>query len=152
MTEPAPKTWSQLLRQFAAFGLPMMLLLLIVVATPKEIGEPAFMQSWSVEAKAFSLFALVIVLFALLPVVWDLWARWIDPTTTTDALGRKPIERFIDNVGMHVAMAAVVAFATYAKDLKHISVWWMGLAIFVAGLLPLLASIYRQMKRGGGKP
>lgn len=152
MTESNFKSWSQLLRSFVAWPLPFLLLLVIALAAPKEFSEPVFVQGWSAEAKALGLFTLMMMIFALLPVVLGLWAKRVDPTTSTDALGRRPIEMFLDNVGTHASMSAVIAFAAYAKDLKHISTWWMAFAIVVFGLAPLLASIYRQMKRGGDKP
>jgi hypothetical protein len=147
MTDKPAKSWSQRLRSFAAFGLPLLLLLIAVLAAPKEFGEPAFVRDWSVEAKAMALFTVLVALMAGLPLLLDLWSKRIDPTGF-GAHERKPMSNLIDNVGGHVAMAAVVPFVIYGKELKHIPLWWVGAGIFLAGLLPILASIYRLMKRG----
>jgi hypothetical protein len=147
MTDKPAKSWSQRLRSFVAFPLPFLLLLLASLAAPKEMGEPAFVRDWSVEAKAIALFTVLFALMAGLPLLLELWAKRIDPTEF-GAHERKPLSNLIDNVGGHVAMTAVAVFVIYGKELKHISLWWLGAGIVLAGLLPIFASIYRLMKRG----
>jgi hypothetical protein len=149
MTDKPAKSWPQRLRSFAAFGLPLLLLLLAVLAAPKEIGEPAFVRNWSVEAKAITMFVGLAVVLAGLPLLFGAWSKWIDPSGL-GAKDRKPLSDLIDNIGMSATMAVALAFAVYGKELKHISLWWIDFGIVAVNLVPPFAMISRQL-RGGGR-
>jgi hypothetical protein len=147
LTDKPTKPWSQRLRSFAAFPLPFVLLMTIALAFPGIVAEPDFVSNWSVEAKAIAMFAVIAAIILATPIVFDLWARRIDPTGY-GARNRKPLETFLDNLPVNAACAAVIPYAIYGKQLQHIPVWWIGLAIAVFCLLPLFLSIYLVMARG----
>lgn len=143
MSEPERISWSKRLRSFAALPLPLLLLLIAFAAAPKGIGEPAFMTGWRVEAKAIALFAAM----TLFPLVLDVWSKWIDPIG--HGAHRRPLGSFFDNASGHMAMAGVVVMIAYGKDLTHLSHWWIGSAILIAGLLPVAVSMVRTFWNNG---
>jgi hypothetical protein len=148
MTDKPSKSRPQRLRSFVAFPLPFVLFMTIALAFPGIVAEPDFVRSWSVEAKALAMFAAIAAIITATPVVFDLWARRIDPTGY-GARHRKPLETFLDNLPVNAACAAVIPYAIYGKQLQHIPVWWIALAVAVFCLLPLFLSIYLAMTRGG---
>ncbi|MFM2423425.1 MAG: hypothetical protein RL291_1955 [Pseudomonadota bacterium] len=146
MTQLAPKSWPQRLRSFAAFPMPFLLLLIAISFVAKEMTEPAFVTGWPVEAKALALFATV----TLLPLVLDLWSKWIDPQGY--GAHRRPLSSFFDNMSGHAAMAAVVVLIAYGKQLTNLSTWWIGLGILIAGALPIIVSMVRTLRNNGTRP
>jgi hypothetical protein len=147
MTDRSAKSWPQRLRSFAAFPLPFVLFMTIALAFPGIVAEPDVARHWSAEAKAFAMFVIIAAIITATPVVFDLWARRIDPTGY-GARERKPLESLLDNLPVNAACAAVIPYAIYSKQLQHLPVWWIALAIAVVCLLPLFLSIYLAMKRG----
>jgi hypothetical protein len=132
------------LRSFLAIALPLLLILVGALAIGKDFREPNFVQSWSVEAKAFGLFAVTLIAFAGLALLGEVWAIRIDP----DGVGRdkQPLARLIDNAGTHASIAAVVPFAAYAKDFKHIPMWPILTVVALCGLLSVLPALRAHRK------
>lgn len=130
-------------RSSLAIAAPLLLILVAALALGKDIKEPGLVQSWSVEAKAFSLFAVTLTALAGLALLTDFWAFRIDP----DGVGRdkQPFARLIDIAGTHASIAAVVPFTAYGKE---ISMWPYLTAIALCGLLSVLRGLraYRQIK------
>lgn len=133
------------LRSFLAIGLPLLVMLALAASLPRDLGEPAFVKDWSIEARASGLFVAILSMMIALAVAWDRWSRRIEPEVFA---AREPLS-LVDNLGTEVTTAAVLAFAAYHKPLAVAGWNFTSLSlVYLAVTVPVLGwQMWRSRRR-----
>lgn len=126
---PQPtKSWGDRARSFLSVGFPVIVMLCAIAVAPREIGEPAFVKDWSVEARALGLFAAIMAGMTGSILLWELWSRWIEPKVFAN---REP-RSLLDTIEGQISVAAVLPLVSYGKQLT--SAGWSFSALFLVYL------------------